>query len=389
LQQAWNNLHCTIPNLSNFQIPRKVICADATSIQFHWFCDSSEQAYGACLCIRSTNKNNQVLCELLCSTSKIAPLKRLTILRLELCAAVLLAKIFRRVTRTLTIAVHESYLWTDSSIVLAWLQGASNRWKTFVCNWVALIQEATSSATWQHLPTQSNPADLISRGMDPTTLSTSTLWWHGPQWLLQEPFSWPSSEVTPLETNLETRNVHVALNQANEGFTQKFSKLNRIIRVTAFCKRFSNNCRQPTANRQTASLTTQDLHQALTCCVKVAQQTTYAQEVTDLLNTQEVSTTSSLKTLHPFVVHEGLIRVGGRLQQSALPFRTMHPVILHPNHHFTRLVVWSRTHMIFLHSQFFCHFDTTNIFFFNFLMVLGHSLIWLWMNLRYRMDCES
>jgi hypothetical protein len=152
------------------------------------------------------------------------------------------------------------------------------------------------------------------------------------------------TEVTPLESNLETINVHVALNQASEDITQQFSKLNRLIRVIAFCKRFINNCRQPTANRQTASLTTQDLDQALTCCVKVAQQTSYAQEVTDPLNSQEVSTTSSLKALHPFVDHEGLFRVGGRLQQSALPFHTMHPVILHPvilhpNHHFTRLAV--------------------------------------------------
>jgi hypothetical protein len=139
LQQAWNNLHCTFLNLSNIQIPRKVIRADATSIQFHGFCESSEQAYGACLYIRFTNKNNQVLCELLSSTSKVAPLKGLTILRLELCAAVLLSKLFRRVTRTLRIAVHDSHLWTDSSIALAWIQGASNRWKTFVGNRVALI----------------------------------------------------------------------------------------------------------------------------------------------------------------------------------------------------------------------------------------------------------
>jgi hypothetical protein len=106
--------------------------------------------------------------------------------------------------------------------------------------------------------------------------------------------------------------------------------------VIAFFKRFINNYRQPIYNRQTVSLTTQDLDQALTCCVKTAQQTCYAQEVTDLQTSQEVSTTNSFKTLHPFI-DQGLIRVGGRLQQTALPFQAMHPVILHPNNHFTTL----------------------------------------------------
>jgi hypothetical protein len=73
--------------------------------------------------------------------------------------------------------------------------------------------------------------------------------------------------------------------------------------------------------------------------VKVAQQTSYAQEVTDLLNSQEVLTTSSVKTLHPFVDQESLISVEGRLQQLVLPFHTKHPVILHLNHHFTKLVI--------------------------------------------------
>jgi len=72
-------------------------------------------------------------------------------------------------------------MWTDSAIVLAWIQGPSTKWKTFVGNRVALIQENTAAATWRHVPTNSNPADLISWGIEPTALSTSTLWWKGPQ----------------------------------------------------------------------------------------------------------------------------------------------------------------------------------------------------------------
>lgn len=338
LQEEWEQLCHTIPKLSLIKIPRKVVCANATNIQLHGFADSSEQAYGACIYIRSTS-NSQTLCRLLCATSKVAPIKRVTIPRLELSAAVLLAKLYKRTTRALNIPIHSSYLWTDSAIVLTWIQNPSNRWKTFVGNRVASIQEKTATAVWRHVPSQANPADIISRGMDLETLLSSTLWWNGPHWLLLDSTSWPASEFEASTDTSEIRTVHVARMDTNEDLTQRFSKLNRLIRVIATCKRFIQNCRQPKANRQTTPFTTQDLTQALNSCVKMVQHTAYAQEFQDLVSTQVISKSSSLKTLHPFLDKEGILRVGGRLQQSSLPYQSMHQIILPSNHHFTKLVV--------------------------------------------------
>jgi len=210
-----------------------------------------------------------------------------------------------------------------------------------VGNRVAFIQEETSSASWQHVPSQDNPADLISRGADPTTLATSTLWWNGPEWIISDPSTWPATDFNFPTADLEARNVHLALNNQDEDFTQRFSNLNRLLRVTAYCKRFAYNCRQQPANRQLTALTTQDLDQALTCCVKIVQQISYKQEIKDLVESQEVSTTSSLKTLHPFFDNKGILRVGGRLQQSTLPYHVIHQIILPPKHHFTKLLVSS------------------------------------------------
>jgi len=141
----------------------------------------------------------------------------------------------------------------------------------------------------------------------------------GPQWLSQEPSSWPTTEVNTPTDNLEIRIVHVTLLQPPEDNTQRFSKLNRLIRVITYCRRFIHNCRHPKANKQSTTLSTQDFDQALTCCVKMVQQISYAQEMKDLMEKQEVAVCSSLKTLHPFIHKEGLLRVGGRLQQSMLP----------------------------------------------------------------------
>jgi hypothetical protein len=71
----------------------------------------------------------------------------------------------------------------------------------------------------------------------------------------------------------------------------------------------------------------------------MVQQISYAQEIEELMEQQEVTATNSLKTLHSFINQEGILRVGERLQQSTLPYQAIHQMILPANHHFTRLIV--------------------------------------------------
>jgi hypothetical protein len=133
----------------------------------------------------------------------------------------------------------------------------------------------------------------------------------------------------------------------NVSYTGQFSKLNKLIRVNAYCERFINNCKLSKANWQTTILTTQDLDQALTCWVKMVQQISYSQEFKDLMEQQDVAATSSLKTVHPFTEQEGLLRVGW-IQQSTLPYQAIHQMILPASQHFTKLIV-SAEHIWFYH----------------------------------------
>lgn len=171
-------------------------------------------------------------------------------------------------------------------------------------------------------------------------MSTSTLWWHGPDWLLHESTTWPSLSFNPVTEDLEMKKTLVAITTTREDLTARFSKLLRLTRVIAYCRRFVQNCRKPQARRVTTALTAQELGGALTCCIKSVQQMSFAQEIQDLA-TQQVSNKSSLKTLHPFLDHEGILRVGGRLQQSTLPYQAIQQVILPSSHHFTKLIVTS------------------------------------------------
>ena len=107
-----------------------------------------------------TDSNNKTFCELLCSTSKVAPLKQLTIPRLELCAATLLSKLYKKVVGALNLTINDFYLWTDSSILLTWIQGPPNKWKIFEGSSVALIQEEVASVSWTQCLL--NPILLIS-----------------------------------------------------------------------------------------------------------------------------------------------------------------------------------------------------------------------------------
>jgi hypothetical protein len=221
---------------------------------------------------------------------------------LDFCAATLLAKLLRKSIKALNINFNEAYLWTESSIVLSWIQVPPNKWKTFIGNRVAFIQEETASATWKHVPTHSNPADLISRGIETATPENCNRWWKGPPWLTQKQTSWPSLTFSKPTEDLEVRLVFAAVSP--EDITSRFSDFNKLLRVIAYIRRFIHNCRHQKAHKQFEHLSTQELQHARTLCVKLIQETAFSHEIQDLTRRREVSSTSSLKTLHPFIDKE-------------------------------------------------------------------------------------
>ncbi|GFV56177.1 uncharacterized protein TNCV_1489541 [Trichonephila clavipes] len=153
-----------------------ILVAFPDVIEIHGFADASERCYGAAVYCKSKNLKSETLVRLITSKSRVARLlKSLTIPRLELCAAVLLAKLVKRVVAALQLETAELYLWSDSMIVLAWLRKEPMDLKTFVQNRVAKTQELYSNQLWRHVPSDQNPADLVSRGVDPDKLLQQNL----------------------------------------------------------------------------------------------------------------------------------------------------------------------------------------------------------------------
>lgn len=113
-------------------------------IQLHGFCDASEKAIAAVVYLQSVDNNNTISTVLVTAKTKVAPVKTVTIPRLELCGAQLLAKLLQHVRQTMKFPDDiEYFAWTDASIVLAWLHKLPIKLKTFVANRVSDIQGRT------------------------------------------------------------------------------------------------------------------------------------------------------------------------------------------------------------------------------------------------------
>ncbi|GFV26966.1 uncharacterized protein TNCV_1754251 [Trichonephila clavipes] len=181
--REWQQFLVSLENINNIEIPRRILVAFPEVIEIHGFADASERCYGAAVYCKSKNLKSETLVRLITSKSRVAPIKSLTIPRLELCAAVLLAKLVKRVVAALQLETAELYLWSDSMIVLAWLRKEPMDLKTFVQNRVAKIQELYPNQLWRHVPSDQNPAVLVSRGVDPDKLLQQNLWFNGPTFL--------------------------------------------------------------------------------------------------------------------------------------------------------------------------------------------------------------
>ena len=246
------------------------------------------------------------------SKTKVSPIKRLSIPRLELCGAQILDRLLIHVKDVFLLPMSHIFAWTDSTIVLNWLSGNPRKFKTYVGNRVSSIIDQIPPDRWNHVVRIENPADCASRGIFPWELLEHKLWWEGPPWLIMNSYNWLHQDITVETIEEEEKEICLAIPvqlQAPVILLNHYSSFTHLQRITAWILHFVNNCHR--SNIISPTLTVEELITAEKYWIHVIQEDHFSSDIAELKVNCSLSNNSSILSLHTFIDSDGLLRVGG------------------------------------------------------------------------------
>ncbi|XP_078494000.1 uncharacterized protein LOC144749516, partial [Ciona intestinalis] len=324
-------------------------------VELHYcFCDASESGYGASAYLR-VSCEGVLSCKLVAGKSRVAPLKSLTIPRLELCAAVVGVKLARLIVDELGYELSRIVFWTDSTSVLQYVTNKSRRFHRFVANRLSVIHEFSKPSQWRHVDSARNAADVASRGLWPDQIDSAPalLWFNAPRFLLQSEAEWPVCpavlKLSDVDPEVKRTCVVVAAVEPESGIVQLLSRYScfvRLQRAFAWLKRFACFFRNRYSRSVSRVLSVGPLKScereaAVLDIVKLVQRQYFCDIVECVPRYSDFPVhlsregcrglswkrSRSMFRLRPILVN-GVSRVGGRLSCSLLSYDCKFPIIL-------------------------------------------------------------
>ncbi|XP_052901623.1 uncharacterized protein LOC128309307, partial [Anopheles moucheti] len=352
--EKWLIWQRVLPDVQKVRVRRcyRAVTSIRAGVELHVFCDASECGMAAVAYLRY-EEDGVVECSLVGSKTRVAPMRFVSIPRLELQAAVIGARLAATIVNSHRLNISRTVFWTDSRNVLSWLRSDHRRYNQFVAFRVGELLETTEVEQWRWIPTKMNVADDGTKWTKTPDLSPTSRWFNGPSFLWGSESLWPGSETTSPDTPEELRpNVlHHTVQEPLINF-HRFSKWRRLLRAVAYVVRFVTNVRRAIRKDVILGepLTQEELTWAEQIIITQIQADVYACEIRSLKKDpsqlqpwkSRVEKNSPLYKISPVLDDHGIIRMRGRLAGTLSVSETLQqPIILPRKHRGTELLILS------------------------------------------------
>lgn len=327
-----------LPLLSTLKIPRHVGVSCDCTVNIVAFADASMNGYGSVVYLHISDASG-IMVRLVCAKSKVSPTKVTTLARLELCAALLMSKLIKTVHDAYRDRVKISgiFAFSDSTVALSWIHSSPHRWSVFVSNRVAQCQENLASQNFYHVAGIENPSDCLSRGLLPSQIVGHDLWWNGPGWMRRPVSEWPIESFSPpkgCEVPEQRASVFAATTAQRDApvlheLAQRLSSWDKLLKAVVYVLKFLK--RLPSVDDINSLIVAEK------AVIRAVQSMHFSEDIALLKKGKLPS--KKLRNLCTFLDEEGILRIGGRLAKSDLPFEAKHPALLPKHDHVVDLII--------------------------------------------------
>ncbi|XP_067619637.1 uncharacterized protein [Eurosta solidaginis] len=316
----WKWLRC-MPAIAKIRVPRcDPLVSGGERIQLHTFVDASVDAYAAVVYLRA-EKGSIVSCCLVASKTRVAPLKPLSIPRLELMGAILGLRLSKFISEELSIFIEKRVFWTDSKNVLCWIKSDARKFHQFVAVRVGEILENSRVDEWRWVPSGDNVADEGTKFKHDVEFNGAARWYIGPSFLYQAEKNWPPTDVNHNHDNDKELICHVGLKTAVRSSwslisvdPQRFSKWEKMRNAQSYVFMFLQKVTKRTNLSKLATLPKINDIAGVECfIIRCCQEEVFAEEIHLLRKGKAVLKTSSIFKDSPYLDEYGLLRVKGRI----------------------------------------------------------------------------
>ncbi|XP_055632505.1 uncharacterized protein LOC129772980 [Toxorhynchites rutilus septentrionalis] len=363
LFELWKRWTSLLDSVDGVQIPRCYFQGANPSlydsIEAHVFCDASEEAYSAVIYFRVIRPDGVPQCRLVAAKAKVAPLKYVSIPRLELMAAVLGVRLLSFVIEGHTIPIMSRFLWSDSNTVLAWIHSKHRKYRQFVACRVGEILTSTNESEWHWVPSAMNVADEATKWTKSPHFDSTSRWFQGPDFLLGCKDQWPVPKNCITTTDEEIRPCH--LHHVTDEYVpmivyERFSRWGRMVRTMAYVMKYISLKKRGIGNRV---LMQEEIRAAEMAIWRQVQAEVYSNEVAILKKNKHlqqkellaIPKSSAIYKLTPVLDNEGILRIDGRIGLAKqITTEVKYPVILPKTHRVSFLII-DDYHRKYLHAN--------------------------------------